>query len=174
MSKSVLFYSNKCKHSRKALELIQKNKININLVSIDNPNINLPNFLKVVPTIIEEGQNSPLEGNFVFKWLDRYIKQNQTKENIVKKTPDMPNNDSIQPFFSNEMSGYSDAYSYLNNETPMNHSYEFLNGGQTQNVKDFSNSVNNNSNDKDDEFNKQYEQLMEQRRSEVPDAIKRS
>ena len=55
----------------KKLKAIQKNKININLVSIDNPNIKLPKFLKVVPTIIEEGQNSPLEGNFVFKWLDR-------------------------------------------------------------------------------------------------------
>lgn len=196
MSKSVLFYSNKCKHSLKAIELIKKNNININLVSIDNKNIKLPTFLKVVPTIIEEGSNSPLEGEFVFKWLQRFIKQDNHQANYQANYQSNPqanhqsnaqsnpqsklqpissqSNDSIQPFFSNEMSGYSDGYSYLNNENPMNHSYEFLNGVETSNQNKISSIETSSSSAKEDEFNQQYEQLMEKRRSEVPDAIQRS
>ena len=129
MSKSVLFYSNKCKHSSKALEIIKQNNININMVSIDNKNIKLPSFLKVVPTIIEQGSDTPLEGDFVFKWLERFNKSDTSQEkNHLQIEKNEPNSDSIQPFFSNEMSGYSDGYSYLSNENPMNHSYEFING----------------------------------------------
>lgn len=184
MSKSVLFYSNKCKHSLKAIELIKQNNININLVSIDNKNVKLPTFLKVVPTIIEEGSNSPLEGDFVFKWLQRFIKQDNPQSNQQSNTQSNqqsnqqskapPSNDSIQPFFSNEMSGYSDGYSYLNNENPMNHSYEFLNGVETSNKNKISSIETTSSSAKEDEFNQQYEQLMEKRRSEVPDCIQRS
>ena len=176
MSKSVLFYSNKCKHSRKAIELIKKNNININLVSIDNKNIKLPTFLKVVPTIIEEGSNSPLEGDFVFKWLERFTKKSNPQSNPQSNLQPIASqsNDSIQPFFSNEMSGYSDGYSYLNNENPMNHSYEFLSGVQTTNQNQINSIETSSSSAKEDEFNQQYEQLMEKRRNEVPDAIQRS
>ena len=76
MSNSVLFYSNKCQHSKKALDIINKNNINIKLVSIDDKNVKLPSFLKVVPTIIQQGNDRPLEGDFVFKWLERSKSQN--------------------------------------------------------------------------------------------------
>ena len=44
MSSSILFYSNKCKHSRKALEIINANNINIRLSSF--PKCNLVRLLR--------------------------------------------------------------------------------------------------------------------------------
>ena len=177
MSKSILFYSNKCQHSKKALDIINKNNINIKLVSIDDKSIKLPSFLKVVPTIIEQGSEQPLEGDFVFKWLNRYNKQDSSQLNsqVQKKEPNQLQDDSkIQPFFSNEMSGYSDGYSYLNNENPMDHSYQFLNGVENNKQDIISSESSSNSSSKEDEFNKQYETLMEQRRQEIPDPVHRS
>jgi hypothetical protein len=173
MSDSVLFYSNKCKHSKKAIQIINDNNINIKLVSIDDKNVKLPTFLKVVPTIIQQGIEQPLEGDFVFKWLDTSKTQRSKQLEIPKQGKD---DSSIQPFFSNEMSGYSDGYSYLNNETPMNHSFEFLNGSGNipANKINTSNSTSDKTSDKEDQFNKQYEQLMEQRRGEIPDSVQRS
>lgn len=172
MTNSILFYSNKCKHSKKALQIINDNNINIKLVSIDDKNVKLPSFLKVVPTIIQQGLEQPLEGDFVFKWLDRFKSESSKQLEIPKQAKD---NSSIQPFFSNEMSGYSDGYSYLNNETPMNHSFEFLNGSNIPaNKIGTSNCTSDKTSNKEDEFNKQYEQLMEQRRGEIPDCIQRS
>tara|TARA_B100001248_G_scaffold253914_1_gene231692 strand:- start:1749 stop:2261 length:513 start_codon:yes stop_codon:yes gene_type:complete len=169
MSKSILFYSNRCQHSKRALDIINKNNINIKLVSIDDKSIKLPSFLKVVPTIIEQGIEKPLEGDFVFKWLDRYNKQNSSQVSTQDKPNQLQDNSKIQPFFSNEMSGYSDGYSYLNNENPMDHSYQFINGIENT-QKNMSSSE---SSSKEDEFNKQYEMLMEQRRQEVPNPIDR-
>ena len=178
MSKSVLFYSNQCKHSLKALEIIKKNNINIKLVSVNNKNITLPSFLKVVPTIIEQGSNQPLEGDFVFKWLNKYNKQESSNLNSQvqpKETNQLQDDAKIQPFFSNEMSGYSDGYSYINNENPMDHSFQFINGIENKEEKSFSsNNSTNSTSAKEDEFNKQYEVLMQQRREEIPDALQRS
>jgi hypothetical protein len=172
MSKSILFYSNKCKHSKKAIDIINKNRINIQLVSIDDKRIKLPSFLKVVPTIIEQGSQQPLEGDFVFKWLNRYNKEApvQVKSSEQGQATD---DSKIKPFFSNEMSGYSDGYSYLNNEVPMDHSYEFLNGVESNKNINMAAESSSSSSAKEDEFNKEYESLMAQRRMEEPDAIKR-
>ena len=172
MSSSILFYSNKCKHSKKAIEIINSNNINIRLISIDSKDIKLPSFLKVVPTIIEQGLDQPLEGDFVFKWLDKYKSKKPSHLEVSNKSKEVS---SIQPFFSNEMSGYSDGYSYLNNQVPMNHSFEFLNANSNSTNKiSSSNTDSNATSHKEDEFNKQYEQLMAQRRSEVPDGIQRT
>jgi hypothetical protein len=173
MSKSILFYSNKCKHSKKAIDMINKNSINIQLVSIDDKSIKVPSFLKVVPTIIEQGSEQPLEGDFVFKWLSRYTKHDSGQ--IKSKEPVQSADDSkIQPFFSNEMSGYSDGYSYLNNETPMDHSYQFLNGIENTKKGNMVSESSSSSSAKEDEFNKEYESLMAQRRMEEPSPLKRT
>ena len=91
-----------------------------------------------------------------------------------KETNQLQDDAKIQPFFSNEMSGYSDGYSYLNNENPMDHSYQFLNGVENNKQDIISSESSSNSSSKEDEFNKQYETLMEQRRQEIPDPVHRS
>jgi len=181
MSNSVIFYSKKCKYSNKALKIISENNIPIKPICIDDKSIKLPSFLKVVPTIIEQGTDRPLEGDFVFKWL-----QSRTKKSVNVSSSNSQitsnnlhtDNSQIQPFFSNEMSGYSDGYSYLNNESPMNHSYEFLNGmpSNNQNNNQMNPQINSNQNssEKEDQFNKDYENYLKSRNLNIPMPIERS
>lgn len=182
MSESIIFYSMKCKYSIKALEIIKKNNININLECIDN-NKNLPKFLKVVPTIIEKNCDKPLEGNFVFNWLNRFVDKSNTNStinpstnSIVNSNNSTENKESIQPFFSNEMSGYSDGYSYISNENPMNHSFQFL-GNNINNNPSNTNNIErpiSSNNEMDEDFNKKLQNYKEQRDIQLPAPISRT
>ena len=171
MSESIIFYSMKCKHSMKALEIIKNNNININLECIDN-NKNLPKFLKVVPTIIEKNCDKPLEGDFVFNWLNRFVKSSNS--NMTQKP--IESTDSIQPFFSNEMTGYSDGYSYISNENPMDHSFQFLNNNNNQNNNNQNNNIDrpiSSNNETNDDFNKMLQSYKEARDNQLPTPISR-
>ena len=84
-NKIVLFYSNKCQHSKDALEIINKNNLNILTVSIES-GIKLPSFLKVVPTLIVPNIKMPLEGSNVFEWMKKYIQQNTSSVPQPTKT----------------------------------------------------------------------------------------
>ena len=168
----------KCKFSIKALEIIKKNNININLECIDN-NKNLPKFLKVVPTIIDKNCDKPLEGDFVFKFLNKFVNKSDNNINSntnINSNNSIENKDSIQPFFSNEMSGYSDGYSYISNENPMNHSFQFLGN----NMNNSPNNMNNidrpmsSNNEMNDDFNKKLQNYKEQRDNQLPAPISRT
>ena len=176
MSDSIIFYSMKCKFSTKALEIIKKNNININLECIDN-NKNLPKFLRVVPTIIDKNCDKPLEGDFVFKFLNKFVNKSNTNSNSntnINSNDSIENKDSIQPFFSNEMSGYSDGYSYISNENPMNHSFQFLgNNTNSPNLNNIDRPISSN-NETDDDFNKKLQNYKEQRDHQLPVPISRT
>lgn len=179
MPESIIFYSMKCKYSMKALDIIKKNNININLECIDN-NKNLPTFLKVVPTIINKNCDKPLEGNFVFTWLNNFVDKSSTNlnsnNNSNTNTNSMESKDSIQPFFSNEMSGYSDGYSYISNENPMNHSFQFLNNNNVGVEQNNTNNIDrpmSSNNEMNDDFNKKLQHYKEQRDNQLPAPISR-
>ena len=58
----VLFYSNKCIHSKEFLTLLVKDTNLNNLttkVNVDNPNIKLPPYIKSVPSLIINENNKP-------------------------------------------------------------------------------------------------------------------
>ena len=168
----------KCKFSTKALEIIKKNNININLECIDN-NKNLPKFLRVVPTIIDKNCDKPLEGDFVFKFLNKFVNKSNTNSNSntnINSNDSIENKDSIQPFFSNEMSGYSDGYSYISNENPMNHSFQFLGNNSpnnTNNINNIDRPISSN-NEMNDDFNKKLQNYKEQRDNQLPAPIART
>tara|TARA_B100001123_G_C15283520_1_gene1014805 strand:+ start:378 stop:866 length:489 start_codon:yes stop_codon:yes gene_type:complete len=160
-SQIVIFYSERCNHSKKALELIKENNIKIQLQSIDRLQ-KMPDFLKVVPTIIIKKDSKKLEGKEVFKFLE------QQKDNS-----------NIQPFFSNEMTGYSDGYSYLDTNSQIDHSYEYLNKDSNTNQENSTNPFDNpkssnGSSQKEDEFNKDLEKYMQNRNQGIPEPFKRT
>ena len=61
----VLFYSNKCLHSKELLNLLYKD-VQLNQkftkINIDNPNIKIPPYVKAVPTAIISVNGKP---NFI-------------------------------------------------------------------------------------------------------------
>ena len=175
-NKVILFYSQKCSHSNKALDIIKKNNMNIQLQSIDMLK-SIPTFLKVVPTILIQKDSKILEGKNVFEYLNKSNTDN-----------------TIQPFFSNEMTGYSDEYSYLDS-SQINHSYEYLNPSGNMpsgnmpsgnmpsgnmpsgnmpsgNIFDTPQSMSQSSQAEDD-FNKDLERLKAERSQCVPEPIAR-
>ena len=68
----ILFYSNKCLHSKELLNLLYKD-VELNQkftkINIDNTNVKIPPYIKAVPTAIvtNNGEPSLLVGSNIFK-----------------------------------------------------------------------------------------------------------
>ena len=164
----VLFYSNKCMHSKEFLNLLYKDN-NLNnqttKVNVDNPNIKLPPYIKSVPSLIINENNKPnlLVGKKIFDWYNQKHKQNIS-------------NDSIMEWDPCTMSGYSDAFSYLENDDVMKKAYSFVNENESINTPDESNFESggkSSSNQVKSQLDNDYESFMSQRSNEVSAPIQR-
>lgn len=167
-SNNVLFYSNKCVHSKELLNLIMKDtKLNqkITKVNVDNPNIKLPPYVKSVPSMICNDNKKPtlLVGSKIFDWYN-----DQHKENV--------STNSIQDWDPCTMSGYSDGFSYLENEDVMKKSYSFINAEEKINTPDESNyeaSGQSGGNQQKTQLDVDYESFMSSRSNDVAAPIQR-
>ena len=74
-------------------------------------------------------------------------------------------NNGIQAY-SNTMGGYSDNFSFLDNDNPMEHSFSFLNGNSSQITTPTEDFNSNNKIKTQTDIN--YDKLVEQRNSETP------
>lgn len=163
----VLFYSNKCIHSKEFLNMLHKDN-NLNnqttKVNVDNPNIKLPPYIKSVPSLIINENNKPslLVGSKIFDWYNQKHKQNISKETIMDWDPCT-------------MSGYSDGFSYLENEDVMKKSYSFVNENEKIHTPDESNFESNKSGSGQvkTQLDNDYENFMSQRSNEVAAPIQR-
>ena len=185
MNSPVLFYSTKCPHCKEILSMLQNTNLNIKTISIEKLE-KMPSFLKVVPTIITDTKSPPITGSKVFDWFNTFTNTNTTiapqstpTPQTQQAPPSAPNTDGdIVPFFNNEMSGFSDSYSYIGNDAPINHSYQFLNESSQKSqpaqelqggTSDIKTSV------KEKEFKKQYDSMLESRKTDsfIPTPLKR-
>lgn len=164
----VLFYSNKCLHSKEFITLLHKDT-NLNnqttKVNVDNPNIKIPPYIKSVPSLIINENNKPnlLVGSKIFDWYNQRHKQNISKESIMDWDPCT-------------MSGYSDGFSYLDNDDVMKKSYSFVSDNEQIHTPDES-SYDSKSNKNDQyksELDNDYEKFMSKRSNDVPGPIQRT
>jgi hypothetical protein len=169
----ILFYSNKCLHCKELLTLLYKD-VELNQkftkINIDNPGIKIPPYVKAVPTAIITTNLQPnlLVGNGIFKWF------NQRHTKTVESQ-------SIQDWDPQTMSGFSDGFSYLENNNPViKRSFAFLGDNiaiQTPNPENYTDNRSETGNTKSDmkkkQFDNEYEQFMNQRKNEVPSNIPR-
>lgn len=163
----VLFYSNKCMHSKEFLNLLYKdNSLNnqTTKVNVDNPNIKLPPYIKSVPSLIINENNKPnlLVGKKIFDWYNQQHKQTISKESIMDWDPQT-------------MSGYSDGFSYLENNDVMKKAYSFIDDNDKINTPDESNFENNSSKSGQvkSQLDNDYENYMSQRSNDVAAPIQR-
>jgi len=187
MNYPLLFYSSKCPHCKEILNLLHNVKLDIKLISIEEIK-KIPSYLKVVPTLLKGPNSQPITGSSVFEWFKEFERNNTSnapQSNQSNQSNQLSNqsnqlsnkpissgkNDSIEPFFNNEMAGFSDNYSYLGNDAPINHSYQFLNSNMSSSDKKFNEPQSN----KEKSFNKNYEKLMEARKNDIaiPNTVKR-
>jgi hypothetical protein len=169
----ILFYSNKCLHSKELLTLLYKD-VELNQkftkINIDNKGIKIPPYIKAVPSAIitTSGQPNLLVGNAIFKWFNQRHTQNIETQSILDWDPQT-------------MSGFSDGFSYLeNNNSIIKRSFAFVSDNiaiSTPNPESYTDTRNEGNNTKSDmkkkQFDNEYEQFMNQRKNEVPSSIPR-
>ena len=143
--KNYLFYSNQCQHSKRLLLQIQKTPIinNMQMVNIDDPKVQLPNFVQSVPTLYLPSKRQVLTDTHLFKWFDEELQNVSEKANKVSMA-DITGDDSILPFQMSEMgSGLAGAvYSFIEDDKNdlMNQNYSFLQDRDINKMPDFTRS----------------------------------
>ena len=170
--KYIIFYSNYCVHSQKAMKQLFKTPIYNNSVKVcvDDPKNPIPPTVSCVPTVFLPGNPTPISGSKVFQWIEGLSSSQNTTVNSGA------GGGNIEAFHSNEMSGYSDGYSYIGNGSGgggMNHSYSFIGSGDqkintpNENVGDLGGNGGS-SNVQKSELEQQYERLMRERDTDIP------
>ena len=167
----LLFYSNKCLHSKDFLTILSKDiKLNqkFTKINIDNKSIKLPPYVKAVPSAIitVNGQPQLLVGTAIFKWYAETHKkapEQQQQQNAILDWDPMA------------MTGYSDGFSYSDNSNdPQKKSFAFLGGNDgsiyTPDEKSFGGNDDKKSGGAKTELDLNYEKLMNNRNHEVPNA----
>jgi hypothetical protein len=180
-NKYILFYSNFCSNSKEFITELYKTKYYelFMKVCVDKKDIKIPKQITAVPTIIVPNYPRPLTGGEAFFWLEGMSKINIQKEssNLVvqqgqkKKVEgefsNQTGSESITPF-SYEMKGYSDAYTYLDNNNALDRNFSFLNGSGNHNIGSGNIPTPKEMGEfdkkqKDSEVSQAYERLMEER-----------
>lgn len=160
----VLFYSNKCLHSKELLSLLVKD-VSLNQkftkINVDNANIKLPAYIKSVPTAIItiNGRPNILVGSNIFKWYQETHKKAVESQSILDWDP-------------HTMSGYSDGFSYISTNDVMKKSFAFLSDNNsiiTPDEKNYS-AQNDDKNQPKTELDLDFENIVNRRKSEVPAA----
>ena len=108
------------------------------VVSVDNGPV--PPFIKTVPTLYNENNNSIITGNDLFNLINSYIQQNSGQEQSPQQDnqppPQQPSGQSsdsgngeeeLAPWNCGEMGGgLSSCYSFLGNDNPIQNSFELV------------------------------------------------
>jgi len=133
-------------------------------VNVDNSSIKLPPYVKVVPTVIITANGKPnlLEGTQIFKWFNDTHQKEVQNQNIMEWDP-------------LSMSGYSDNFSYIDNNEMMKKSFSEINEEikiSTPDDTQYSGEGKKKDSAKN-EFDSNYEQFMNQRKVEVPGGVAR-
>lgn len=170
MSEYVLFYSNKCLHSKELINLLYKDQDLFSKfvkVNIDVSKVKIPPYIKSVPSAIIPINGIPklLIGTQIFNWYN----ENHTKT---------LENNQINEYEPSTMSGYSDNFSYLDNGTcPMDKSYLYLNKMEQCSIitPDDNNSDKNKKLDENNktQFDYNLEKYVMQRNNDITNGINR-
>lgn len=184
------FYSNKDKWSKAFLEELAKTPwmTSFEFVCVDptsGTRPTLPAWLKQVPTLYIQGDQSPIKTNTdVMNWLyEKKMKEGPKQQPAVATL-----NDGPQCWLSSEMSGFGDAnYSFLDSDTstagnggstiPGN--FTFLNGGaspgdrESQSALSASISATSGRSKKEVVFDSQMEMYKKQREEGIPQGVPR-
>ena len=116
MKKDLLFYSNYCSYSKEIINQVSKTPINDNImyICVDDDNIQLPPFVKAVPTIYLVNEKKIVVDEAITGWI---------KDKISK-----PEDNEIQAYFGTCDNSYGGGFSTIDNSDskPYISSYTFI------------------------------------------------
>ena len=117
MKKDIIFYSNYCTYSKEIINQLSKTSINDNIiyVCVDDENIQLPPFIKAVPTIYLVNDKKIVVDEAISSWI---------KEKVSK--PDT--NGELQSYFGDCGDSYGNGFSNIDNSEskPFISSFTFI------------------------------------------------
>ena len=175
MEESVLFYSNKCKHSKDFLEKLKQHKeIDNSLmkICIDNKPLNtLPKYIKSVPTLVYN-KNKLTSGAGVFEWLE-------SKQIIQEQQKEKKNNNGFLDTSMNATQGMnlgyngSQYYSFMSDDMNINSDTNSSYNNTFTNINEGFNNINDKTNtyeskkDSSSNIQRDLDKLIEDRRKDL-------
>jgi hypothetical protein len=186
--KMFLFFSNYCEHCKRLLNRIKTtNLINsFNLVNIDDPNVNIPNFIQVVPTLYDPTQRNVMTNDTLFNWIESIMSSQNNNTNDVVNMADITGSNDILAFQQTEMIGGAGGTSYSfindNDNDNLNHNYEYLDNRDNNKMVQFtkasenqslndSNSGSSGTSDKSKALSSAYDKMLADRQSEMQSSV---
>ena len=200
MENHILFYSNYCNNCKEFVSLLYKSPFfeKFQKICVDN-NPKIPKEITSIPSIIVPRMPKPLVGTEAFSWLrgmnQMYLQEQEQKVNaeasnkahFSPQEPPKAQGQSADPTnlnyamgsvtaYSGTMGGFSDNFSFIGNESPMEHSFSFL--GDNANTiytpqEGDPRSQMESSNAKKNDMDKEYERLIAMRNKETPQPVMR-
>jgi len=140
MKKDIIFYSNFCTYYKEIINQISKTPLNDNIlyVCVDDENIQLPNFIKAVPTIYLVEKKKIVVDESIDKWIQEQLSETDTS-----------NTDEIKAYFGSNDSSYGSSFSSLDSKDDKPYISSFTYIGEEQKIttpEESNNSSNNSSN----------------------------
>ena len=163
MKKDIIFYSNFCTYCKEIINQISKTPINDNIlyVCVDDENIQLPNFIKAVPTIYLVSQKRIVVDDAIPKWIEEKL-----------STSESNSSGELQAYFGQCDSSFGSSFSSLDNSEQkpfVSSSFTFIGDEQKINTPEESSSNNNpmqNNSFMKDGLSNDYEKLQNARNNE--------
>jgi hypothetical protein len=156
LQKDLLFYSNLCDHCKDVINTINKKNIrdSFMFVCVDNPKFVIPEFIKVVPSILTIKKQI-----FINKVLYDYLESKSTHtintiEEISPFTIGSANYSTSYTWLSTDGNGYDNDGMLLNNEAK-NNNFVLLNDNLSLNAPK-ENNTDNKSNKFDSSIYEKY------------------
>lgn len=200
MATNYLFYSLQCQHSRELLTKLKGSPVcqGINFVNIDDPRVNIPAFITVVPTLYIATMKRVLVDQELNVWINNMVggggrppmgsslAPQQTigpAANGLVSMASITGDDSISPFLASEMIGgaAAAAYSFIDDSLndKMGHNFGFLDDRANSGIAAITRSDGGGSSGNGggassggrktgSGLDKAYEQLMQSRNADVP------
>lgn len=168
--KPILFYSPNCQYCKILWQNLSEKRLLDNIHKVNVHENQLPANITNVPTLLIKGRPL-LTGNAIELYFNSNAstKNNENvKQNVIQNVEE-----TIKEFLPGEMgSAWSDNYSYLDTDNPIDHSYSFL-SNTNSGIPDVTSTNNNYSNDrnsksgKNDDIARRMEALKSSREMDI-------
>ena len=156
MKKDIIFYSNHCTYCKEVINQISKTSINDNImyVCVDDDNIQLPTFVKAVPTIYLVNEKKIVVDEAISEWI---------KEKVSK-----PKNDEIQAYYGACDNSYGGSFSNIDNvdSKPFISSYTFLGDEQKIETPEGESVGSNGGGNKSNSLSNSFDEIQQNRNNE--------
>ena len=140
--KDIVFFSTLCSYSNEIINLIKDNNLDkeLMLINIDDDQISLPDFIKVVPTVYLIKEKTLIIDDSILSWIDN-------KKKVLSIDINGYNNNVFSETFSDlqheELQHNGDFFSSINEDFHI----DFSNDNETKKKKDFNDIQRERSND---------------------------